>query len=98
MYLKTKLFLGILLVCLFAACSGKQEKPQDSAPVYEPIDPARTDIDPTELKAHIERIDEHHIGPTKRYTYHVIIFQQLNKALLEEIAMYMYEKVYTQSC
>jgi hypothetical protein len=97
MYLKTKLFFGTLLVCLFAACSGKQEKPQDSTPVYEPIDPARTDIDPAELKAHIEEINEHHIGPTKRYTYRVIIFQRLDKAMLEEIAMYMYEKAQAET-
>jgi hypothetical protein len=92
-----KILWGIIFsISIFTfACAGK--KPEMVKVNYEPIDRARTDIDPAELKAHIEQIDEHHIGPTKRYTYHVIIFQRIDKAMFEEIAMYMYEKAQAET-
>jgi hypothetical protein len=83
------------LTAIFAlSCSGKEkETVSETVKVsYAPIDPSRTDIDPSEIQADIAEIWEHHIGPTKRFTYNVVISQRLDKAMLEEIAMYMYEK------
>jgi hypothetical protein len=89
--MKKVLFVLALSIGIFnLACSGK--KPETAKVNYPPIDPARTDIDTSIVHADIAEIWEHHIGPTKRFTYNVVISQRLDKAMLEEIALYMYEK------
>jgi hypothetical protein len=87
---KALFILMVSAIILTPACSGK--KSEVAKANYQPIDPSHTSLDPSEIYADIAEISEHHIGPTKRFTYHVVISQRLDKAMLEEIAMYMYEK------
>lgn len=96
--MKKGLFVLLFSMAIFfLACSGKKQEPELITVNYQPIDPARTDIDTSEIYADIAEIDEHHIGPTKRFTYHVVISQKLDKAMFEEIAMYMYEKAQAET-
>jgi hypothetical protein len=58
--------------------------------LLEPIDPARTDIDPNVIKYDIAALDPGHIGVIKRYTYRVVVYQRLNKVQLALIADTIY--------
>jgi hypothetical protein len=90
--IKMKKIWIILALLIFAISCSKKDAAPASLANYEPIDPARTDLDPSEIYADIARIDEAHIGLAKRFTYNVVISQRLDMAALEEIALVMYEK------
>jgi hypothetical protein len=69
------------------------DEPQPA--LLEPIDPARTDIDPDEIKHEIKyavaSVEPGHIGVIKRYAYRVIVYQRLSKAQLMLIADTIYK-------
>jgi hypothetical protein len=91
------IFLAFILIAIFAPEPKQNQQPvakqeQKNQVTYEPIDPARTDLDPTKLYAELASVTESHFANAKRYTYHVVIFQRLNKETLEKIALDMYER------
>jgi hypothetical protein len=63
---------------------------QNSA-LLEPIDPARTDIDPSMIKYDVVSVEPAHIGIIKRYACRVIVYQRLSKAQLAQIADTIYQ-------
>jgi hypothetical protein len=65
---------------------GSEPKPA----LLEPIDPARTDIDPSVIKYDIVALEPGHIGVIKRYAYRVVVYQRLSKAQLALIADAIY--------
>ena len=101
------IFVAFILIAIFAPEPPLKNKEPEAAmvetatveaiapkeaPAYEPIDPSRTDIDTSKPYASVISIGEAHIGNTKRYTYNVIIYQRVNKEILESIAQTVYEQ------
>jgi hypothetical protein len=97
------IFVGLVLIAIFAPePPPKSKEPEEviavaEAPRYEPIDPSRTDIDTSKPYANVASIEESHIGNTKRYTYNVVIYQRVNKEILELIARNVYEQAKTET-
>jgi hypothetical protein len=70
----------------------QQPDPVEPRPaLLEPIDPARTDIDPGIIKYDIASVEPAHIGIIKRYACRVVVYQRLSKAQLALIADTIYQ-------
>jgi hypothetical protein len=65
-------------------------EPEPKPALLEPIDPARTDIDPSIIKYDIISVEPGHIGVIQRYSYRVVVYQRLNKTQLVSIADVIY--------
>ncbi|MDR1389193.1 MAG: hypothetical protein LBJ31_04380 [Treponema sp.] len=93
--------LGVLLVLIsILANIGKNDKPQAAASQSEQaisielIDPAwidHRDISLNTINYEIVKVDTAHLGNTKRFTYKIVIYQRLNKAEIEQVAIDVFD-------
>jgi hypothetical protein len=90
------IFVAFILLAIFLPEQPKSTAPKQQA-IYEPIDPSRTDIDTLKPYADVASIEEAHFGNTKRYTYNVVIYQRVNKEILEVMARNVYEQAKTKT-
>ncbi|GHV02745.1 hypothetical protein FACS189485_04110 [Spirochaetia bacterium] len=100
-----KNIIVFIVLLAFLGCTGQKEQAKVSGTSakdvsakavdkvrFEPIDPARTDVDPNKIDYEVFNIGEAHIGNVKRYTYNVVVTQRLTKVDFEKIAQTVYEK------
>jgi hypothetical protein len=66
-------------------------EPVQNSALLEPIDPARTDIDPGIIKYDIVSVEPGHIGIIKRYACRVVVYQRLSKSQLAQISDTIYQ-------
>jgi hypothetical protein len=64
---------------------------QPDPALLEPIDPARTDINPGVIKYDVASVEPGHIGIIQRYTCRIVVYQRLSKVQLALIADTIYQ-------